>query len=367
MRALRSVLKSLADRVLAGRHWKTKALFIVLVLALLRAFPSYETLGTRFVQSTWQAAQLKADNPMLDTGPMFRPRSHNSKLTFRLTVPVVAHVLHLRRTGVLIGTAFVGILLLYTVLKIAESVTGDRGMAFLVCLAIACVWPGLAAFHDLRGGYYDAVALCLLLLSMAAEWPALAGICAFLAAWTDERALIALPLVLLFGATNARARVAAIAIAGAGYAVTRAALAFLYGWTTNTAGAGFGVFRHQASMIPLGIWTGLGGCWILVFASIYVLLRNKQFLTLALFALALALVLAAASMVFDLTRSAAYCLPAVFVALAILQRHRPPRLVSRLVFIAAALSLLLPTLYLEGKNVFRLHAVSRWSESHVIN
>ena len=167
-------------------------------------------------------------------------------------------------------------------------------MAFLVCLAIACVWPGLAAFHDLRGGYYDAVALCLLLLSMAAESPALVGICAFLAAWTDERALIALPLVLLFRATNARARVAAIAIAGAGYAVTRVALAFLYGWTTNTAGAGFGVFRHQASMLPVGIWTGLGGCWILVIASMYVLLRKKQFFTLALFALALALVLAAA-------------------------------------------------------------------------
>ena len=83
----RSVLKGMADGVLSGRHWKTKALFIVLVLALLRAFPSYETLDTAFNRATWQTAQVKVDHPLLDTGPLFPTGSHESKLTFRLTVP----------------------------------------------------------------------------------------------------------------------------------------------------------------------------------------------------------------------------------------------------------------------------------------
>src|ERR1022692_2485239 len=92
---LRWKLKGLIDGVLSGPRWKTKALAFVVMISLLRAFPSYDALHTEFVRTTWHNAQNKFDNPMADSGRMFPSDSHESNLAFRLTVPVLAHTFHL--------------------------------------------------------------------------------------------------------------------------------------------------------------------------------------------------------------------------------------------------------------------------------
>jgi len=56
--------------------------------------------------------------------------------------------------------------------------------------------------------------------------------------------------------------------------------------------------------------------------------------------------------VVDVTRGAAYCLPAVFVALAVLGRGEPVSMVERYAAVSAAVSLAVPTYYLEGGNGF---------------
>jgi hypothetical protein len=66
--------------------------------------------------------------------------------------------------------AIAGIVLLYAVLHLAhEAGQGSRRVALFMCLSLASVWPGVMAFHELRGGYYDALALCLLMLGLVAR------------------------------------------------------------------------------------------------------------------------------------------------------------------------------------------------------
>ncbi|HEY1757872.1 MAG TPA: hypothetical protein VGG72_21055 [Bryobacteraceae bacterium] len=64
-------------------------------------------------------------------------------------------------------------ILLYCVLVITRATTGSRRTAFYIALTIACVWAGASGFHELRGGFYDSVALCLLVMAMSISSPVL--------------------------------------------------------------------------------------------------------------------------------------------------------------------------------------------------
>ena len=353
---LRWGIDAVIDRVLAGPYWQWKALCTVLAISLFRAFPNYDALGTSFFETKWRDAQLKFDHPLIDTSRMFPAGSHESNLTFRLTVPILAHVFHLHEAGLLIFFACVGIVLLYLVLKVTFTISASKRVAFFVCLTTACTWPGAAAFHELRGGYYDALALCLLVAACATPSSLLAAAFLFLAAWTDERALIASSFVFLLYACNHLGgmrrffvgKPAAVVVAIAAYLGTRAYLTATHSYLHAASGIGLSILSQQANVIPLAIWTGLGGSWILVFLGLLALFVQKRYFAGAGFSVALAGVMVASLAVADVTRSMAYCLPAVFVGVAALASSEGMQQIEQLAAIGAAISLLVPTYYLEG-------------------
>ncbi len=342
------------DRLLSGPRWKLRALLVVLSLSLFRAFPSYDALRTDFVQAKWRAVQIKFDQPFADTSRLFPPGTHESQLTFRLTAPLLAKTFGLRRNGMLIFFAITGILILYASLHLAHEASKSRRIALFVCLALACVWPGVAAFHELRGGYYDALALCLLLLALSTRRWVVAFLLVFAAAWTDERAVIASFFLLLYpdagkgGLGGARPQVVSTLLACGAYAGARAYLAVIHSYPAMPAGMGISVLADQLSIIPLAIWTGLGGAWILVVLALPLLLSQRRYLVALGFAGALTATAGGALLVADVTRSMAYCLPAVFVALSVLSRGRPEKQVERLAAIVAGISFIVPTGYVEG-------------------
>lgn len=344
------------DRLLAGPHWKWKALFVVFAIALFRAFPNYDALGTFFFEAKWRDAQVKFDDPLIDTSRIFPAGSHESNLTFRLTVPILAHFFHLHEAGLLIFFGLVGIVLLYLVLKVAFTLSASKRVALFVCLSTACAWPGEAAFHELRGGYYDALALCLLVAACATSSSLLATTFLFLAAWTDERALIASSFVfLLFACTETGGfrrfllgKPAAVVVAAAAYLGTRAYLTSTHSYLHAASGIGLSILLQQINVIPLAIWTGLGGSWILVCLALLALFVQKRYLAATAFSTALVAVMVASLAVADVTRSMAYCLPAVFVAMAALSSSEGIKQIEQLAAIGAAISVLVPTYYLEG-------------------
>jgi hypothetical protein len=108
------------------------------------------------------------------------------------------------------------------------------------------------------------------------------------------------------------------------------------------------VLSQQTNVIPLAIWTGLGGGWILVVLGLLALFQQKGYLAAAAFCAALLGMIGASLTVVDVTRSMAYCLPAVFVALAALSNSQGIKRIEKLAAISAAISFLVPTYYLEG-------------------
>ena len=348
-------LNGAIDHLLSGPNWMSKALGAVLAISLFRTFPNYDALQTAFFQNTWRDVQIKFDHPLLDMGRIFPAGSHESNLTFRLTVPMLAHFFHLHQTGLLILFALVGIVLLYLVLSVAFAISASRRAALFLCLSTACAWPGVAAFQDLRGGYYDALALCLVVAACAVRSPLLGGSFVFLAAWTDERALLASSLVFLLSALNNKNGVrrlmadkpAAVVIAAAAYLGIRAYLTFARSYAAPS-GIGVSIFMKQVHVIPLAIWTGLAGSWLLVAAGLVGMLRHKRYWAAIGFCGALAGLIASSLAVVDVTRGMSYCLPAVFVALAAVTTGSSTKQIERLAALCALISLLAPTYYLEG-------------------
>jgi hypothetical protein len=324
-------------------------MLFVLLFSLFRAFPNYNFLRAPGVNDTWEHAAIKIANPAADMARLFPADSHESKLTFRLTVPLIARVLHLGTAGQLALFAVSGILLLLSVLTLAELVTGARTVALYLTLATACTWPGMLAFHQLLGGFYDTVALLLLLLAMAARRPAVAAAALFAAAWTDERALLTVPLLCLFAASpGRRPRCFALLCAAVAYLGSRLWLANSWALHTSTGGIGIAVFLRNLHLAPLGAWAGLGGSWILVVCALAILGASRRYFEFAGMALAVALVTTVALGVEDLTRTMAYGLPAVFVALRVLAKHETPRTVERIAQTIALASALLPTWFVQA-------------------
>ena len=345
-------LGAFAAWLTAGRRWKARATLFVLAFSLFRAFPNYNFLREPEVPGTWQRAAIKTADPMADMARLFPAGSHEAKLTFRITVPLIAHLLHLGQAGQLALFAVSGLLLFLCALTLAEIVTTSRTVALYVTLAIACTWPGMLAFHQLLGGFYDVVALLLLLCAVTARRPAVAAAALFAAAWTDERALLAAPILLLFAVMRSeRPRSTALLAATAAYAGSRIWLAHAWGLRTTLAGTGLDLFLRNVHLAPLGVWSGLAGCWLLVAAALAILAARRRYLEFAALLFCLGLVTAPALMVEDLTRSMTYLLPAVFVALHVLARNESPLTVERIAQITMLVCVLLPTWFVQSGDV----------------
>ena len=143
-------------------------------------------------------------------------------------------------------------------------------------------------------------------------------------------------------------RPAAVVVAASAYLGMRAYLTATHSYFLGGTGAGLSVLSQQTNVIPLAIWTGLGGSWILVSLGLLTLFLQKRYLAAAAFCGALVGAIAAALAVIDVTRSMAYCLPAVFVALTVLSRSEPIKHLEKVTTIAGLISLAVPTYYLEG-------------------
>jgi hypothetical protein len=141
---------------------------------------------------------------------------------------------------------------------------------------------------------------------------------------------------------------AAVVVAIAAYLATRGYLTATHSYVHAASGIGLSILLQQANVIPLAIWTGLSGSWVFVFLGLLALFVQKRYWAGAGFCAALIGIIVASLAVADVTRSMAYCLPAVFVALAALNGSEGVKQMEGMAAISATISVLVPTYYLEG-------------------
>jgi hypothetical protein len=352
----------LAERIVSGRFVTLRILLVALIVGLFFSTPNYQRLYSEDNRKMWVGVLEKCNDPFLDMTKKYDPILHESKLNFRLTVPIAAKFLGLGMTGIFALQSACAVLLLWVSAAAFLRLTGDRVAALFLTIGLASTWSGSTGFVELRG-MFDGVALLFLACAVLAEGPVLAGIAVFLAAWTDERGLIASSLVYLYhvhrrydtGGDRISAFFGAaplgVVVSWLAYFATRFAVAQAYHIRTTADGANVKVFIDQLNNLPIGCWTALEGGWLLVLAATIGLVKMRQFVFLAAYALALAIILAVSMSVFDVTRSMAYAFPAPFVALEVLRKTEDEDGLRILCVAASVLSLLWPSYYTEYHNI----------------
>lgn len=337
------------------KRWKLILSLLLPVSVMFFSFPSYERIGKEY-RGYWEAVNEKSQSPFSEKE--YAPESHEAKLTFRLTVPILAGILGLKTTGILILQAFFGFLLFLVSAYLFEKITEDPVSALLLTLSLSFIWAGRCAFVELRG-IFDAVALFFLVFSMCFRNPLLIFSGVFMAAWTDERGLIASSLVLIFWWFSSgftiknliNRQTTAVVMAWVGYFAVRYLLIHTYHFKT-VVGNNLGVncFISQMSNLPGGTWTALEGNWILVILALWILIKSKAWFPALALKLSVVLLIVVAMAVIDITRSMAFILPALFIAIFVIRKLGNESLLTlrKTILLSATISFLYPAYYING-------------------
>ena len=370
---LHALIKCGLERAVAGRHWRWRITVLLVTLSMLFHFPAYnylsDHLSGRENNPRWDAFMQQVDEPF--TYHEQSPGSTMEKTTFRLTGPLLAKLFHLRVIGTYVMQFILGILLIFLGLGFCHERSGDRVLSTLFIGTVVFSYFGSAAFFDIWA-QRDPFGYFFLFLALFRKNILLIFASTFLAAYCDERALIASSLVFLFHwVDNDRntpqaawalrfppPQALAVVAAWIVYFGTRWALTEFTGLRTMTGRVGLTVLIDNLGLLPWGFWSALEGAWLLVPVFFFVLHRSYGNLMTLFFLLALAVVVLVAALVDDITRSMAFGAIILFPAFAVFSKQLERRSFQNLLLAAFAFAVICPQCFTFGSgSLFHVDAL----------
>ena len=326
--------------------------------------PNYDMLFADTSGFGIQTVMAQAQHPF--TAHHYNPESHEAKMVLRLVPPLVGRALHLGVVGYCVFQFLCFVILGYALARVLLRASESAAIATMGVIAMATAMPGMLWNDDLRG-LFDGTALMFMILAMLFRNPLAIAACLFLGEFTDERAIIAAPLIFGFHLMNdgrefptdwrtllrGNWRSAAVIAAVLACLAAREALYLKLGLATGRSASDLWYIEHNINEWGVGVWSGLEGGWLVVAAGLLVLLLRRAYLLFAGLALSVLVIAVAAISVFDISRSAVYALPAFVAATGIVtasEKNARP-----LFFWAMLASVLWPTYYVTG--TFKLHWV----------
>ncbi len=192
---------------LAKNHWQWRVVAVAVVVMLLSFFnnisplkdfiPYYKAV---FVEKRehflYQVTKDRSQN--LTEHRVYEEPASNNRV-FRLTLPVLVKVLHIRHVSIFIYglQLLLGILLYLLLTRFLFQILQDKLATMLAVIAFACIYFGSSFFIE-NGGYGDFYTFFFLFLSIYFRNPLLIFLAMFTATWCDERAVVAGALVFAY-------------------------------------------------------------------------------------------------------------------------------------------------------------------------
>jgi hypothetical protein len=340
------------------------AALALLVVALVIAWPDL-TVFNGPAGWTERAMDWKIDHPFeripverfAEPGPELEGASaHLRKRTYRVTVPLAAHLLglHMRGAAALVfgfGCAFVGLLFL----NLRRLLPGDTVAAFLVGAALASSFVVQWGLNDFF--FHDAVGYFLLAAVCFTRSPWLIAICVTLGGFSDERVMTALPLVYVLRGDVAitetsfaelrrmnRARLGLIA----GLVIVlvlRLIFALRIGHFFDNSIVGLWYLDPNLLLLPVTALFVFKGTILIIAAAFAVLALRYSRQSLFVVVLAASVSIIPSLLVGDIGRSLAYSFPLVLISLKVMLETGGRETLRPLVVYAALFSILTPTYY----------------------
>jgi hypothetical protein len=363
---------SIFSQLTQGKYWIFKVTIFTLFLAIFIATPRYifprESSAEMFESGVWHAVSYKANDLTmnLETNAPSPVGSGGKRVNYRLTVPIIARIFNLNPQGILVIQWIAGIFLFATVTQIVYKLLEDRISAFMSTITIGLMATGNQAFLETRARF-DSISYFLISLAILSPSPVVIICSIFIAAWNDERALITSCLAFLFWLLQAlkseksvfkalfSSQICAIFISWILYFAVR----LWYSTKFNIGiqydpGLGFQNFIKQSNAILMGAWVALEGAWVLVFAAIYILIRERKYVTSILYISGISIVILLGLFAVDISRSVAYVFPAIFVALLIIGSAASKQETRKVIFISMLLTFIFPAYCIGGVSTYWL-------------
>jgi len=353
-----------------GPFWQLKVVAISLVLCFVVAFPDYQ----RYVESTkmpetWRVVNHQIESPFtpLPASELPPPESNEAKRAFRLFMPVLGHVLHLNRGGLLVVQNLMGVLFLWSTLALIYKVTEDKAATTLFVLAVSLSFPSLWFFNSFSTNL-DGPGYLLLLAAMLGPSVFWVFVWLFLASFVDERVFACFGFVVIWWKCWAHrpeawtwrnmcsidryvlAASAAILLHGA----IRYYLTSERGFhlpTGDAAGVGFGNIRESWIVFSPSIIAPFKGLSLFPVLAAVVAAARRNWPILLVTAAVVAVLLAQSFAVGDHTRSLTYGFSLIVLSVKVLKELDPGLDLRKMAALAASLCLLVPSFTVIGNNI----------------
>jgi hypothetical protein len=209
-------------------------------------------------------------------------------------------------------------------------------MGLLFALGFSFIYLIKACFAD-NTPWFDGAAYFFLMLALFSNKPVITGLSVFLAAFIDERALIASGLVFIWwkiaklkGRTISFKYIIKpdihfvfIVLAWVSYFLVRFILIHHYGLSQIKIKMAdvINYMKDNVNHFAFLILTGLKWFNIFILLGIILMIRLKYYYVLILYVLCTLLILLTAFMIHDVTRTVSYAFPAIFIALYLFVRE----------------------------------------------
>ncbi len=372
LQSLTTPIKWLETRLKAffdSRFWQFKVLFLSLAISVSTLLVFNFILVDRGFRDLYQEMRHPGsiggffwDDIIKQGAAPFTPKdyeagSHEANQTFRLTIPLIAQVLHLNVASLYLLHVLVGLLFLWLIIRITYQILQSRLLVFYFMTGFTAIYAG-ANFYLNYLGHTDIFPFCFMALALYLRNPLWVLLLTQLAFWCDERAIINSTYLGLWfvipvlkevvktkklSTTQVPLQAVALVISTGLYLVIRQWLSTTYGLKVGHDND----LSHRTAMWSLSILgdkftRGFEGFWLIIFAGIAVLVMLKDWLTLGLLMGSFMITSAIGIMVADGTRSLSFGYMIFFFMLSILRRHIPTSQLTYLLIVSTLISLMLP-------------------------
>lgn len=346
VRRLWNCVLSWATKFVSGRFWKLKVLLLSVAFSVLCG----GGLDLSHLKDGYFLAYAeKVEHPLLDLSKEYEPGSHQAKMNYRLTVPVLLHPLRLSRWQVLhvalpVLTIVSVCLIILLSAVLTFQLTADRVSSLFMALYACSTYMGSFSFILA----FDAFTMAQVLLAMlpGLNWGTRAAL-ACSASFTDERGLMACCLVIAAEfcliappgrASVLNKRSLAIVAGLAAYWLGRLAIVHWTGLPSPIKGVGPGNFVRHIRFWHAGIWFALAGGWLLFALAVVVAHQQGRKMRLLLLFTFLLMMFGACFANGDIMRTTGYAFPLAFVSLAVVAPNEAENRIRLYCFLAFCIS-----------------------------
>ncbi|MBK7553086.1 MAG: hypothetical protein IPI55_00415 [Flavobacteriales bacterium] len=344
-----------------------RATLVLSVFTVLSNFPLYDLAYAQgSTGPNWPPFFEQVEAPFRDHTQAYSDWSHASKLGFRFVPAVICKALGLRTLPPVWAFQLLTLFALHAFLfALLLRWSGSIKKAFIAAVPCCLVTAGHPYLDDIWG-YFDTLALAFLMAGMLTRRPTL-SILFFLLAWfTDERALVASPALVLFhsatftkAAGNGNGRISyalrnswSLFLAFGLYALLRIALGHWLGLRTAPVETTYLMDQWPTALAALG--RGCEGLLLVLAVFVAVLWRSRSFGLLLAYGAGFCLVWGTAIAVIDVDRSMAYLLPYFTLALVVLIDRTESQRLYPLLLLTVVLNLFLGASWSLPAQVYRM-------------